>query len=120
MPVKFYEWGLLKGGANVDGTPISPVGGGGGGGGGGVSGAPEQYTGTLAAATTTIAFTDTTVGVSIRNTSDSDALEYSFDNATWFIALSYQVIQEGAQVDLLYLRAVSGSPTFEVTGLISA
>ena len=116
MSVRFYQFGALKGGTDSSGGTITPA----GGGGGGVSGTPQQFEGILGAATTTLTFTKTTVGVSIRNIDDTNALEYSFDNVNWFTCLAYQVIQEGAQVDNLYLRAVAGNPTHEVVGLLSS
>lgn len=120
MSTTYYEWGVIAGGIDpVTGLPVVPPSGGGGGSGGGVSGPPEMYGGTLLAPVS-ITFSATTVGISIRNTSDSDALEYSFDNATWFSCAAYQVIQEGVQIDVLYLRAVAGAPTYQVLGLLSA
>jgi hypothetical protein len=119
MTVSYYQWGLLEGGIDpATGLPVIPVSGGGGG--GGVSGPPEMFSGVLGGGATTITFSAETVGVSIRNTHDSDALEYSFDNATWFYCAAYQVIQEGVQIEHLYLRAVAGAPTYQVLGLLSA
>jgi hypothetical protein len=118
MTTTYYQWGLLQGGIDpATGLPVIPASGGGG---GGVSGVPQQFSGTLGLGVTTITFSDETVGVSIRNTHDSAALEYSFDNATWFSCIAYQVIQEGVQIEHLYLRAVAGAPTYQVLGLLSA
>ena len=117
MSTTYYQWGVIAGGIDpITGLPVVPPSGGGGG--GGVSGPPEMYAGTLLAPTS-ITFSDTTVGISIRNTSDTDALEYSFDNVTWFYCAAYQVIQEGVQISVLYLRAVAGAPTYQVLGLLS-
>jgi hypothetical protein len=119
MTVTLYDWGVIAGGIDpATGLPVVPPGGGGGGG-GGVSGPPQMFSGTLNAALT-LTFSETTVGISIRNTSDSNAFEYSFDNATWFTCIAYQVIQEGVQVDRLFLRPVAGASTYQVLGLLSA
>lgn len=112
MSVRFYQFGALVGGTDSSGSAITPDGGG-----GGVSGTPEQFSGTLAAATT-ITFSKTTLGIDLRNTHDSASLEYSYDNVTWFTCNSYQVIQEGAQIDFIYLRPLVGAPTFELVGLL--
>jgi hypothetical protein len=120
MTVSYHQWGLLLGGIDpATGLPVIPASGGGGGG-GGVSGPPEMFSGTLGGGVTTITFSAETVGISIRNTDDGNALEYSFDNATWFSCIAYQVIQEGVQIEHLYLRAVAGAPTYQVLGLLSA
>lgn len=116
MTVSYYQWGMLQGGIDpATGVPavITAAG-------GGVSGPPEQFSGTLGAGTTTLSFSETTRGVSIRNTSDSDALQYSFDNATWFNCAAYQVVQEGVETDFVYLKAAAGAPTYEVLGILSA
>jgi len=119
MTTTYYQWGLLLGGIDpATGLPVIPAGGGGGGG-GGVSGVPEQFSGALGGGVTTITFSGTTVGITIRNTDDANALEYSFNNVTWFSCIAYQVIQEGAQVTALYLRAVAGAPTYQVLGLLA-
>ena len=118
MSVSFFSFGTLVGGTDGSGAPLNPAGGGGSG--GGVSGEPEQFKGVLGLAVTTLSFTKTTVGFALRNTNDTNALEYSFDNVNWFICAAYQVIQDGAQIDFLYLRAVAGAPTYEVTGLLKS
>jgi len=114
MSVRFFQFGTLAGGTDTNSNPLNPSGG------GGVSGVPEQFTGVLGLGVTTLSFTKTTVGIALRNTSDAFALQYSFDNITWFTCAAYQVIQDGAQVDFLYLRAVAGAPTYEVTGLLES
>lgn len=115
MTTTFYSWGMLQGGFDpATGLPAVVTAAG-----GGVSGPPEQYEGTLAAPTS-INFSETTRGLTIRNTDDNNALEYSFDNATWFTCAAHQVIQEGVETDVLYLRAVAGAPTYEVLGILSA
>lgn len=120
MSTTYYQWGVITGGIDpITGLPVVPPSSGGGGG-GGVSGPPEMFSGVLGAPVTTITFSDTTVGISIRNTSDSDTLQYSFDNATWFDCIPYQVIQEGVQIDSLYLKAAAGAPTYQVLGLLSS
>jgi hypothetical protein len=111
MSTTFYQWGVLTGGIDPDSglTPTS---------GGTPYGPPEQYEGTLGAGTTAVTFTKDTKFITIRNTDDTNALEYSFDNATWFTALAYQVVQEVVKTDVVYLRAVAGAPTYEVLGVL--
>jgi hypothetical protein len=112
MSVRFYQFGTIAGGTDSSGNPINPSG-------NSSSGAPEQFEGTLGAGTTTITFSKTTIGVTLRNTHDSLPLEYSFDNIIWFTAIAYQVIQENVQLSNLYLRSPAGAPTYEVIGILS-
>lgn len=112
MSTTFYQWGKLTGGIDPHSggaavpaeAPYGPA---------------EQFTGTLLAATT-VTFTTPTKFVTIRNTDDWNALEYSFDNATWFACVAHQVIQESVNTAALYLRAVAGTPTYEVLGILTA
>ncbi len=116
MTTLYYQWGVATGGVDPStGLPPAVVVTG-----GGVSGPGEQFAGTLGAGVTTITFSRSTNGVAIRNTSDTSALEYSFDNATWFTCIAYQVVQEGVKTDAVYLRAVSGTPTYEVLGILNS
>jgi hypothetical protein len=116
MTTLFYQWGVATGGIDPHtGLPPPVIVSG-----GGTVGPPEQFSGTLGAGVTTISFSHPTVNVTIRNTDDINALEYSYDNVTWFRSLAYQVVQESVQISDLYLRAVAGAPTYEVLGTLSA
>jgi hypothetical protein len=111
MSVSFYQWGVLTGGIDPD-SGIAPTMG------GTPYGPPEQFSGTLGGGVTIITFTRDTKFITIRNTDDTDALQYSFDTITWFTAIAYQVIQEVVKTGSIYLRAVAGTPTYEVLGVL--
>lgn len=112
MTTTYFQWGVLTGGIDPS-TGLPPTTG------GTPYGPPEQFSGTLLAATT-LTFSNDTKAITIRNTDDTNALQYSFDNAVWFNCIAYQVIQETVKTDVLYLRPVSGTPTYEVLGILTA
>ena len=120
MPVKFYEWGLLSGGANADGSHVTPDGGSSGEGGTDY-GTPESFTGqTDGVGVTTLTFSAATKRVRIANVSDQYTMQYSFDAISWMNMQSYQIVQENAEVTTLYLQSYTAGTlvNYEVTGIL--
>jgi hypothetical protein len=111
MGVSIYNWGQGSGGSGSSGTPAAPA--------AAPYGPPDQFEGTLAGATT-ITFTRSTKRITIRNTDDSNSLEYSLDGSTWFAIGAYGSISEPFQVASLQLRPVAGTPTYEVVAVLSS
>jgi hypothetical protein len=111
----YFEWGNLMGGMTPSGAPVIPA--------AAPYGPPEEFSGTLGAGVTTITFTQRTKRVTIRNTHDTQILNYSLDGgATWFVSGPYQVVQEWVNITNLQLRpAVAGeTPTYEITAVLVA
>jgi hypothetical protein len=113
MTTTYYQWGVLIGGIDPN-SGLAPTSG------GTPYGPPEQFSGALGAGVTTITFSHDTKAVTIRNTDDINAFQYSFDNVTWFDCIAYQVIQETVETGVLYLQPVAGAPTYEVLGVLTA
>lgn len=108
MAVKHFIWGEEQGSGGGSGPSIP---------GSASYGPSEPFEGTLGAGVTTVNFSNFSKHVTIRNTHDTDSLEYSFDaGTTWFMALAYQVIQEPVSVNSVQLRNVGGgAATYEIT-----
>lgn len=110
MTTKYYEWGVVGGGGGGTVPASSPY------------GPPEEFAGTLGAGVTTIAFSHDTKRVTLRNTHDSQSLDYSFDSgATYLTAGAGQVIQEWVSIDTLLLQPSVGgqTPTYEITAVLT-
>ena len=114
MPVKYYEWGILAGGANSDGSAVPITG-------GTDYGTPESFTGlTDGAGVTAIIFSAATKRIRIANVSDQYTMQYSFDNVNWMNMQSYQIVQENAEITTLYLQSYTAGTlvSYEVTGIL--
>jgi hypothetical protein len=111
MSVRFYQFGALVGGTDDHSHIIPPI--------TANFGAPEQFEGTIGAIGTTITFTSHLKHIRIANTHDSASLEYSFDGATWFTLIPYQILQEQVNSNVVYLRplVVGTNPTYELLGI---
>jgi hypothetical protein len=112
MSTSFYQWGILSGGEDPGGGgPPTPS--------GSDYGPPEQFSGSLTGSVTTLTFSSSTKKVTVRNIDDQNALQYSFDNSTWFNYSPYGVVQEVVKTTKLYLKSTAGSSTYEVLGILS-
>jgi len=113
MTTRFYQWGNQAGGTTPNG-PSAPASTG--------YGVGESYTGTVGAAGTTITFTNSTKSVTIRNTHDSNNLEYSIDGGTtWLLLGPYGSITESVTLTSIRLRMVAAAVvTYEVIGIITS
>ena len=114
MPVNFYEWGHKEGGASTDGAPSAPA--------SAAYGSPDQFEGILGAAITTVSFSSSTKSITVRNTHDSDSLEYRFGSETeWFTIGPYGEVTAPVSVLSMQLRSVgAGNPTYEVLGILTS
>ena len=110
MTVKFYEFGQLVGGTSPDG-PIAPA--------AASYGIGESFEGTVAVVGTTITLANPSKHITIKNTHDSAALEYSFDaGVTWLSLGSYGEIGEFINLTSLMLRRVGAAVvTYEVVAI---
>jgi hypothetical protein len=113
MPIKYYEWGILTGGANADGSPISlPTTG---------YGVPEMFVGqTNGVGVTTVTFSKPTKHTRIANVHDQFSMQYSFDNVVWFTLIPYQIIQENTLVSEVYLQSFAAGTQvdYEVVAIL--
>jgi hypothetical protein len=111
MSKKFYEFGRLVGGTNVDGSEIvtttTPYGPG------------ETFSGTLSSSTKTITFSNSTKHITIRNTHNSLFIEWSLNGTIWHSIGPYGEVKEliSAQ-SILLKRSTSGNPTYEVVAVL--
>jgi len=113
MTVRYYQFGCLVCGTKPDGSKTIPA--------AALYGPDDPFTGTLPAGDTTITFTQPTKGVSVRNTHDTQSLEYSFDGGvTWLLLAPYGEIKEFVNVNTLVLRnAGPVGTTYEVVGILT-
>ena len=113
MTVQRYEWGMVKGGYTPSG-PAAPA--------ESSYGPEDSFTGTLpAAGNLTITFANPTKSIHIRNTDDINSMQFSLDSGTnWFTILAYGSRDLEVMVPSLLLRAVAGTPTYEVIGVLTS
>lgn len=111
MGVKYYIFG------NEANQPTQP-------GSGGIPteasyGAGDSEVGTLAAGNTTLTFT-ATKGLSIRNTHDTQALDYSLDGGvTWQLLAPYGEVKESISLTTLIMRnSGAAGTTYEVVAIL--
>jgi hypothetical protein len=112
MSVKYYIFGNEAGQPSAggsDGVPYAAS-----------YGIGEPFVGAIAAMGAHIAFGANTKEVTIRNTHDSQFLEYSFDGGiTWQILGPYGDIKEAISINSLLLRnAGAAGTTYEVVGIL--
>jgi len=97
MSVKYYEWGVAKGGSTPGGGGSAPA--------DAAFGPPEQFGGVAVVAPTTITFTRDTKWVHVINSDVEFDLEVSLDGGANYISLSSgSELQEAAQVASLLVR----------------
>lgn len=106
MVTRHYDWGVNNSGTDDSGATTIPL--------EASYGPPAEIDGTLGALITVIIFSSNTKFITIRNTHDSDSLEYSYDGLTWLGIGPYGEISEPINIASVALRRVSGSPTYEV------
>lgn len=111
MSVKFYQFGKLVGGTSSGGGSTAPA--------DADFGPGEILAGTLVAGVNTLTFTQSLKHIRIANTHDSAAMDYSFDGVTWATLIAYQIVQEPASNQTIFLRpTVAGTfPTYELLGI---
>ena len=110
MTVRYFEWGVAKGGTTPSGASIPAEAG---------YGPPETFEGTLPAGNTTITFTRATKNVHIINNHDNLTLEYSLDGGVdWFNLGPYGHVTEPIAITSLLLRGAGC--TYEITAALSS
>lgn len=108
MTVKYYEWGVFKGGSGGDPGGVAPA--------SANYGPVATYDGTLGAAVTTVTFSTSAKRIHLMNTHDSRTLQYSLDGGTdWFDLGPYAEVSEWAYVSSIQLRATGGATTYALT-----
>lgn len=113
MTTRFYEWGAQAGGTNPSGPSVPAD---------AAYGPGEPYTGTVGVGGTTITFSNATKSITVRNTHDSNNLEYSIDGGTtWLLLGPYGAVTETVALSSLQLRRVAAAVvTYEVIGIITS
>jgi hypothetical protein len=111
MGVKHFDWGQATGGLDDSGGFIPPL--------DADYGNPVLITGTLGGLITTITLPSDTKAVTIRNTSDSNSLQYSYDGLVWLTLGTYGEQEEPVCTPIILLRAVAGTPTYEVLAILT-
>ena len=112
MTVKYYEWGVSKGGTNLNGPMIpdsAPY------------GPPQEFLITTGVVAQTISFSSYTKQISLKNRDDTNSLVYRFGSETeWLLLAPYGEIKESVSVASLQVRAVSGTPIVEIVGILKS
>jgi hypothetical protein len=110
MSVRIYQFGVIVGGVEADGSTIPSA--------DSASGTPDTFEGAVAAQTT-ITFSSTTKSVTIRNTHDTASFEVSLDSgSTWILFASYAAETINAAVASLLIRPVAAASSYEITGIV--
>jgi len=112
MTIKFYTFGNPEGGGGGTVIPAESD-----------YGESESFEGTIGAAGATISFTRTTKGFTVRNTHDSNTMEFSIDGAVWHDLGPYAAMTLAAAENSVQLRPYGGGAgpvTYEVIGILSA
>lgn len=113
MTVRYYEFGKKVGGTESGGGTAVPA--------EAPYGPGEPVSGTLIAGNTTITFANATKRVTVRNTHDTQSLDYSLDSGTtWQTLAAYGEISEPVNLSSLILRNTGAvATTYEVVGILT-